>query len=197
MYKLKVIFVNTNTNSLESLLSSKYLTLDNKKEISRFLLEETKKEKAASFILKNKYIGEYHLNEYQKPISDKYEFNISHSKGVVVFIKDNTPIGIDIEKIREVETDLIDYISNKEEKEYITNKEKFYEIWTNKESLVKCIGTGIVDKIKEIPSLPLNSKKEYKNKKFYSKTIKYLDYIISISRKDNKPFDIKIMEEIL
>ena len=155
------------------------------------------KEKAASFILKNKYIGEYHLNEFNKPISDKYEFNISHSKGVVVFIKDNTPIGIDIEKIREVETDLIDYISNDEEKEYITNKEKFYEIWTNKESLVKCIGTGIVDKIKEIPSLPLNSKKEYKNKTFYSKTIKYLDYIISISRQENKPFDIKIMEEIL
>lgn len=197
MYKLEVIFVDTNTNSLESLLSSKYLSLENKKEISRFLLEETKKEKTASFILKNKYIGKYHLNEFNKPISDKYEFNISHSKGVVVFIKDNTPIGIDIEKIREVETDLIDYISNDEEKEYITNKEKFYEIWTNKESLVKCIGTGIVDKIKEIPSLPLNSKKEYKNKTFYSKTIKYLDYIISISRQENKPFDIKIMEEIL
>ncbi len=197
MHELKVIFVDTNTNSLESLLSSKYLSLENKKEISRFLLEETKKEKAASFILKNKYIGEYHLNEFNKPISDKYEFNISHSKGVVVFIKDNTPIGIDIEKIREVETDLIDYISNDEEKEYITNKEKFYEIWTNKESLVKCIGTGIVDKIKEIPSLPLNSKKEYKNKTFYSKTIKYLDYIISISRQENKPFDIKIVEEIL
>lgn len=195
MHKLKVIFVDTNTNSLESLLLSKYLSLENKKEISRFLLEETKKEKAASFILKNKYIGEYYLNEFNKPISDKCEFNISHSKGVVVFIMDNTPIGIDIEKIREVDTNLVDHISNDKEKEYITNKEKFYEIWTNKESLVKCIGTGIVDKINEIPSLPLNDKKAYKNKEYYSKTIKYLDYIISITRQDNKPFDIKIIEE--
>lgn len=197
MNALKVIFVNTNTNSLESLLSSSFLTESNISELSRFKLEETKKEKAASFILKNKYVGEYHLNEYGKPISDNCYFNISHSKGAVVFIKDIVPIGIDIEKIRPIEDDLKSYISSKEEKEYITSDKAFLEIWTNKESLTKCLGTGIKNKINEIPALPIKGIKTYQNKTFYSQTIKYQDYVISITRENKEPFEIIIQEERL
>lgn len=164
-------------------------------ELSRYKLEETKKEKAVSLILKNKYIGEYSLNENGKPISKDCFFNISHSKGYVVFIKDDVPIGVDIEKIRPVEDDLKEYISSKEEKEYIKDEKSFYEVWTNKESLTKCIGTGIKEKIKDIPSIPINNVKSYKNKKYRSKTIKYLDLVISITRENESPFEINIKEE--
>lgn len=195
MISLNLLFVDSNKLSLEDLLSSLFLSEENITELSRYKLEETKKEKAVSLILKNKYIGEYSLNKNGKPISKDCFFNISHSKGYVVFIKDDVPIGVDIEKIRPVEDDLKEYISSKEEKKYIKDEKSFYEVWTNKESLTKCIGTGIKEKIKDIPSIPINNVKSYKNKKYRSKTIKYLDLVISITRENESPFEINIKEE--
>ena len=197
MKSLEVIFFDTNKIDLNHLLGSTFLSDANLEELSRFKMDETKKEKACSFILKNKYVRDYHVNEFDKPVSDFCYFNVSHSKGLVVFIKDEVPVGIDIEKVRPVSNDLIDYISSIEENKYIKSESNFYEVWTNKESLSKCIGTGIKDKIKEIPALPINGKKEYKNKVFYCLTINYSDAIISITRESDEPFVVKIVEEKL
>lgn len=195
MLNIKVIYVDTTDVSIERILSSSFLCDSDLLELQRFKVEETKKEKAYSTILKNKYVGEYRVNESGKPISDNAYFNISHSKGVVVFVKDSLPIGIDIERIRPVEDNLIDYISSKEEREYIKNDTNFFEVWTSKESLTKNIGTGIREKIKEIPGLPLNGIKEYKERKYYSKIMKYKDSVISITRESEEPFDIIVEEE--
>ena len=197
MRVLTLLFVDTNTKSLENLLSSSFLNVENIKDLSRYKLEETKKEKAVSLILKNKYVGEYSINEYGKPLSESGYFNISHSKGYVVFIKDDIPIGVDIEKIRPAEDDLKEYISSELEKSYIKDDKTFYEVWTNKESLTKCIGTGIKEKIKDIPSIPINDVKDYKGKKYRSKTITYNDLVISITRESELQFDIKIKDERL
>lgn len=197
MKSLEVIFFDTNKIDLNHLLGSTFLSDANLEELSRFKMDETKKEKACSFILKNRYVRDYHVNEFDKPVSDACYFNVSHSKGLVVFIKDEVPVGIDIEKVRPVSNDLIDYISSIEENKYIKSESNFYEVWTNKESLSKCIGTGIKDKIKEIPALPINGKKEYKNKVFYCSTINYGDAIISITRENEEPFAAKIVEEKL
>lgn len=195
MLNIKVIYVDTSNVSIERILSSSFLCDSDLLELQRFKVEETKKEKAYSTILKNKHVGNYQVNEFGKPISDNTYFNISHSKGVVAFVKDSLPIGIDIEKIRPVEDNLIDYISSKEEREYIKSDTNFFEVWTSKESLTKNIGTGIREKIKEIPGLPLNGKKEYKEKKYYSKIVKYKDSVISITRESEEPFDIIVEEE--
>ena len=197
MIKLNLLFVDSNKLSLDYLLASSFLSEENLTELSRYKLEETKKEKAVSMILKNKYVGEYSVNEYGKPLSENCYFNISHSKGYVVFIKDTIPIGVDIEKVRPAEDDLKNYISSKEEKEYIKSDKAFYEIWTNKESLTKCLGTGIKEKIKDIPSIPINDKKVYKGKTYRSITREYLDTVISVTRENELPFDIKIKEERL
>ena len=197
MHIIKVIFVNTNSLSIKELLGSSFLSSENINDIKRFKMEENQKEKACSYILKNKYIKEYHVNENGKPISNDIYFNVSHSKGAVVFSKDTLPIGIDIEKIREYHNDLSDYISSNEEKDYTKDSITFYEVWTNKESLTKCIGTGIKEKIKDIPSLPINGKKTYKEKAYFSNTVKYKDYIISITRESDSPFEIEITEEQL
>lgn len=195
MSTLYVTFVNSNDASLEGILSSSFLSDDEVNSLSKYKTLEMKKEKACSMVLKNKYVGEYHINEFGKPISEKTYFNISHSKGVVVFIKDDVPIGIDIELIRPIKEDLEDFISSKEEREYIKNDTNFFEIWTNKESLMKNIGTGINDVLKEIPALPINGTKKYKGKEYYSKVTIYNGYVISITREGNEPFDIKIKEE--
>lgn len=197
MLNIKVIYVDINNTSLETLLASPFLNEQDIVSLDRYKFEETKKEKAASLILKNKYVGEYQVNEFGKPISEKCYFNISHCKGVVVFVKDDLPIGIDIEKIRPIEDDLRDYISSKEEKEFIQDDEQFFKIWTNKESLTKCLGTGIKNKISDIPALPITGIKTYQNKTLYSRTIKYQNYVLSMTRDNKEPFGIIIQEERL
>ena len=197
MLYIKVLFFDTSKISLECLLNSSFLFDRDIDSLLKYKVEETKKEKACSLIYKNKYVGDYQIDQFGKPISDKTYFNISHSKGAVVFIKDDVPIGIDIEKIRDIDEASINFISSNEEREYIDNNIKFYEIWTNKESLTKCVGTGIKNKIKEIPGLPIDGMKNYQGKKYFSKTIKYKEFIISVNRESEQPFELEIVEERL
>ena len=198
MNKYKIILINSNELDLDNLLSSPFLNEEDILRINRYKVEETKKEKAVSTILKRKYVGVFYLSENEKPLSDEKYFNIAHSKGMVAYVEDkNNPIGIDIELVRSSDESLRKYISSDEEYDYIKNDINFYEIWTNKESLVKAYGSGIKDKIKEIPALPLNGIKEYKNIKYRSKNIKYLNYVISVSVKSIEEFEIEIEQESL
>ena len=193
--RLKIYIFNSLEVPLDVLLNSKYISLLERSSFEKYKNLEVKKEKVVSSIFKNKYIGEYYLNEFGKPLSkDKY-FNISHSHGYVVFIMDDVPIGIDIEKIKKAQDDLISYISNDEEKNYIHDDASFYEIWTNKEALVKAYGTGIKSNPKDIKGLPINGKRIYKGKTYFNKTIKFEDYIISVSRQIDEDFELEIIKE--
>ena len=193
--KLKIYILNSLEVPLDVLLNSKYISLLERSSFEKYKNLEVKKEKVVSSIFKNKYIGEYYLNEFGKPLSkDKY-FNISHSHGYVVFIMDVVPIGIDIEKIKKAQEDLINYISNDEEKQYIRDDASFYEIWTNKEALVKAYGTGIKSNPKDIKGLPINDKRIYEGKTYFNKTIRFNDYIISVSRQIDEDFELEIIKE--
>ena len=176
-------------------MDSKYLSELEKISFEKYKNENVKKEKIVSAILKNKYIGDYHLNEYGKPISNNKYFNISHSDGYIALAIDQVPVGIDIENIRNAEEDLRNYISNDEEKKYIHDDESFFEVWTNKEALVKANGNGINQKINTIQSLPLNAVRTYDNKTYFNKTIKYQNLVITVSRASSDDFNINIMEE--
>jgi len=96
-------------------------------------------------------------NDYGKPLincSEEIYFNISHSDNYIVCALDNKSIGIDIERVTNIDLKIADRFFTKEELEYIhLNKidkiERFYEIWTMKESYIKAIGIGL--------SMPLNS----------------------------------------
>jgi 4'-phosphopantetheinyl transferase len=62
----------------------------------------------------------------------------------------DSAIGVDIEKIRPVNVNVINKVCNKQELEYIYSgkekmSERFFEIWTFKEACFKRIGTGITD----------------------------------------------------
>jgi len=77
------------------------------------------------------------------------DFNISHSDEFVILAMSNRlRVGIDIEKIRDIDIDLISYncFSNKEKK-YLKEKNdklvNFFKIWTLKESYLKALGMWI------------------------------------------------------
>lgn len=194
---LKIYLLDIRDLPIEVLLNSRFISLKEKLELNKYNMEEVKKEKAASIYLKNKYIGRYYLNEFGKPISEEVCFNISHSHGLLALVIDKVNIGIDIEKIRNIEKDVIDYISSEKEKEYIKDEVSFYEIWTSKEALVKAEGRGIKEKISLIPSLPLNGVITYKDKTYRNVTRKYQDYILTVSRENIAEYDIEIIKEVI
>lgn len=87
-------------------------------------------------------------NEFGKPyLPDQPYFSISHCKnGLLVAIDDN-PIGVDIECIRHASDQLIDYTMSPEEATAIRSAgcpdRAFSALWTQKEALLKMVGTGI------------------------------------------------------
>ncbi len=198
MDKINLYVVDTRKHTFSELLSYTKISDEDLKTLDKFRVLEVKKEKLASLYFKRKYVGEFSINEDGKPVSKNLFFNISHSKGVVVIaISKEHEIGVDIEVIKSKDEDLVKYVSSEEEYKFIKTEFDFLSIWTNKESLVKCLGTGIKSDIKSIPALPLNGKKEFKGETYFSKITKVNDSIISITIKDKNDFDFDlVMEEV-
>ena len=86
-------------------------------------------------------------------------FSISHSGEWVVCGFGTSEIGVDIERIRPIKTDLLKRVCTDEECEYVLGEHivecdmisdadvltRFFEIWTLKEAYFKAIGSGITD----------------------------------------------------
>ncbi|MGP7818262.1 4'-phosphopantetheinyl transferase family protein [Niallia sp. 01092] len=77
-------------------------------------------------------------------------FNLSHSGCWVVCVVDNDPVGIDIEKIQEIEMDVAQQIFTQKESQFLKlsknsleRKKRFFKIWTMKECFLKAIGEGL------------------------------------------------------
>lgn len=198
MKKVIVHLLDVNDLDFSTLSSSVFINENDVKAAKKFSFLLDQKEHLASSYFKNKYVGEYHLNDNGKPISNKIFFNISHSHGVVVFVMDDIySVGVDIEKVKPVEVDFKIYVCSDEEYKELKSEKDFYKIWTNKESLVKCCGTGINQKPVNIPGIPLNSKRIYQHKIYQSHILEYNNYIISVSLESAEEFEISIIKENL
>ena len=117
-------------------------------------------------------------------------FNISHSNDYVVFVSDDVDIGIDIEIIDSRKIDAIYFVLKEDEKD--ENIHNLFRMWTNKESLAKCKGTG-VNEIKNASPLPLNGVRTFDHQDYYTVSMIYMDYALSITRNGKEPFDISIV----
>lgn len=182
-------------NNLYSLLDLKE---SDKEIIKKFKVEESRKEKAVSFHYKNKFVGQYSVDELGKPQSSSIFFNISHSKGVVVFASSkDAEIGVDVEISRQIEDDFVRFVCDSDELELVNKGANIFEIWTSKESLLKCIGIGISTRLNEVNSLPINGLKKYNHISYYSKLIKIENCYISITLKGEEDFNVNIHKNTL
>lgn len=72
---------------------------------------------------------------------DHVYISISHSGDAVACAVNDSPVGIDIEKIRPIERKLIEYVCTAREREYVLAAEdpqlRFFEVWTAKEACFK------------------------------------------------------------
>ena len=93
---------------------------------------------------------------------------------VVACILGDKPVGIDIQKISEPKAGVVERVCNKKELDEIENSSdkatEFTKIWTQKEAVIKCKGTGI-----------FNSDIKECLKGNYVKSQRFEDFWISIS----------------
>ena len=170
------------------------VSLSDLQSADRYANEKDKVLHLVSAYLKSKYVGEWTVNEYGKPVSDNVCFNVSHCSGLVALVLADSDVGVDVEKVKEVNQSLIDYVSCESEKQLIKSDKDFFKLWTAKESLAKAQGKGLVKDIKEIPAYPLDGEKEYLGERYYSKQIEYGEYILIVARK-GKLFELDIIKE--
>ena len=175
----------------------------------RFLLKninEKQKEKAlrfknekdqirsmiSSYLINSLSKEELLFNEMGKPFYENGPFfNVSHSGKFVIMAVSNKEIGVDIEENNEQDMSSLIKIFNEAEVKLLKEHADFYYLWCAKESLIKCMGSSI-NKIKEVPSLPLNGLKTFKGKDYQCQTFIYEKHIVSITREGNEEFTVKI-----
>ena len=168
-------------------------------------ISEEQKEKALRFkndkdqrrsLISSYLVNQLSKEELQKnPMGKPYYpngpyFNISHSGRYVVMAIANQEIGVDIEENVEKQIDVLLKLFNEAEIKMIKEHADFYYLWCAKESLIKCMGSSI-GKIKEVPSLPLNGLKTYKEVDYQCQTFIYDKHIISITKMGKEPFETK------
>lgn len=102
-------------------------------------------------------------NNYGKPRLKDFPniyFNISHSGNIIVCSVNNQQLGIDVEKVKKFDFNIIDMFCNVNDinhlKDVINKNIALYKIWTAKEAFLKFKGTGLVDDIKNISINYLN-----------------------------------------
>ena len=82
------------------------------------------------------------------------DFSISHCQHAIVVALDSQPIGVDVECYRNASDSLLRKTMNEQEILLIKSSENaeiaFTRLWTQKEALLKMLGTGIVDELPDV-----------------------------------------------
>lgn len=160
--KLYALYINQSIPSqlFNSLLP--FVSIERRKKIYKFIRKEDADRSLIADILLREALIEnlkiendnifFNYGNYGKPRLINHEsinFNISHSGNWVVCAINSHEVGIDIEKIEDIDFDIAKSFFS--EKEYIDlmnkdiNKRKdyFYDLWTLKESYIKACGKGL------------------------------------------------------
>ncbi|MDR2204421.1 MAG: 4'-phosphopantetheinyl transferase superfamily protein [Nitrososphaerota archaeon] len=106
---------------------------------------------------------EFGVNFYGKPflanVSGVY-FNVSHVGDCVVCAVSDVPVGIDIEVVRSVDVvGVAERFFTFDEQAYVLSAsrsvvlQRFFEVWTKKESIMKCHGTSLFESLSSLSVL--------------------------------------------
>lgn len=178
-------------NNLNDVYKEKIKHLIHKKDKQLSILAQT----LLSNIFMDKYFIDYKntkikYNKYGKPFVKFINYNIAHSNEYSIVAISNKRIGVDIEYIRKVDINTINYICTDNEKKYILNSKNKYkalfEIFCLKEAYFKMLGTGIIN-LKEIEFIINNNKIKCLQNNNINITLNYdiNNYIIAIIEEKN------------
>jgi phosphopantetheinyl transferase len=188
LYVLHSSLVKENYNLIYSFVSEL-----RRKKADKFINEKDKLLSLGAAYLIKKYLPSEDIKEMANGklfLPDGPFFNISHSEELIVLaVHESRDVGVDIEKIDDRHIGAIKYVLNDEERN-IDDTEKLFMMWSNKESLVKCVSTGLLD-IKKVNALPLVGCRELSCNSYYSISKIYNGYSLSITLKGKEPFEVE------
>ncbi len=118
---------------------------------------------------------------YFKNHPDFY-FNISHSGDLIAVAFSSSPVGVDIEKLRDANLKIAERRFTDKEKQFIKNNLDFFYVWTRKEAYLKRTGKGLRQSLSTFSVLDENT----------IKTFKADDYIVSVCGDNAKDFSLII-----
>jgi len=134
----------------------------------------------------------YHRSGKPYFTNSNVKFNISHSEDIIAIAIDNEEIGLDVEKIEEVNANLISRVYSEQEKEIYKEKlldsDFFFKTWTIKESYIKFSGIGLNADVTQL-TFDLNSNQNKYEDKFIN-TVKINDFYLSLCTK-KKEYQIR------
>lgn len=203
-----VYLVNTDKLKNENLFSKYYseMSVYRKEKINKMKTQKDKNLSLGAGILINAYLKTLGLKEKDMLYEEKYNgkpffknrpeiyFNVSHSAECAVCSFSDEETGCDIEKYDKVNTEIARRFFARSESDYIfsakTEEEqlqKFFRIWTLKESYLKFSGKGLPGGLDSfeiafdnsfVNGISLKEKGKFKN--IYFKEYKYSDFYISV-----------------
>lgn len=200
MYKLLYSNINDyDDNEINSFYNHIYN--EKKKRISNYINKNRIKSSIISEILLKELLEKENedysklivkTNKYGKPyiVNKKLFFNISHSNDYIITILSTKEIGIDIEKIRDTNLNIINIFATDKEKEYILSDKKdiykrLLQIYTLKEAYFKMKGTDLSN-LKEVEFTIHNNKVICSDKDVTASTSFEIDnYVYSICQEKN------------
>lgn len=182
----------------------RYISEERKKRIERFRFERDKIMSLYTELFirselsrksgqsKQDILFEY--SERGKPFlaqNKDLHFSVSHSGNCIVFAGHTLPVGVDVEKIKEMREKVAKrYFTEREQKYIFDSQDKdiaFYYIWTRKEAYLKKTGDGLSKKLISFEVLGDAVEGIFKN---YTVG----EYMISVSADDIREHELYIQE---
>ena len=191
IYLVKTSFIKENLSYVSNFVDKNRL-----KKANRYVNEKDRLLSLGAALLMKKYLRNKEIkeNENGKPhISGGPFFNVSHSgEYSVIAIQNEREVGIDIQLINEDKLDAIEYVLSEKEK-HVIDSNTLFQVWTNKESLIKCTSNGLKD-IKKVSGLPLEGNRTIDNEEYYTKSLILGKYALSLTLKGKEPFEMVIKQ---
>ena len=161
----------------------------------RYRFADDQKRCIAGGLLLRRFLGdtEIYTDDFGKPRAENGVcFNLSHSGDWVVLALGETEVGCDIERFKLVDPlRLGKVVCTGAELEYISSNPdrlgRFYELWTKKEALLKCMGKGFHRAAKTVEVTGDRFAED--GDIYYFKTMVFSDYTVSVCAK-NAPADV-------
>lgn len=163
----------------------------------RYRREEDRLRSFASSLLLQKAAqgSSIYYNEEGKPLVERHFFNLSHSGNYAVLAEANSAVGVDIEEMVPPGDWVRDTLTVQEHKWMLQGKdendrqERFYRLWTRKESLVKCDGHGFSLSPGEISTMPVDEARltAYAGKTYGICSHSFCGYMLSAALQGKQP----------
>ena len=137
----------------------------------------------------------FSTNTYGKPFlinNDSIHFNISHTGFYVACVVADEPVGIDIEIIKPIELKIAERFFTSDEAAYVMDRDyicRFYEVWTKKESHIKCEGQGLGKPLTSFSVFEINEKRPL----FYHKVFQNEKAVCHVCSAKKAPPSIRVI----